>query len=834
MLTFLPGYGAFAVAGLIAAAAPVIIHLLNRRRFRSIEWAAMQFLREAVRRNRRLLRLRDLLLLTLRTLALALVGLALARPFFTSSAMTPAPNEPIHAVILLDNSLSMGYQKLDGSLLLDEVKGRVREFLEGLPEDSPVSLIPLCGSPAGFSREPYRTKQDVRDALEQIQVADRTGSAAQAFDLALEACRNHPNIPKQVVLLSDQQRVTWSAGSVAAQVRQLLEQGDEQIGRPDLQVVAVTPDEIENSWVADFRLQDGIADLDTPALFTAVIRHEGPAARRAVEVKLTINGSDVDSKVVDLEPSQAREVTFAYRFDIPVEEGHPTYVPAQVSIPHDRHREDDARFLMVPVMSAVPVLFIDQYGRDESPQNNRYGETRALRRLLAVSSEGGRHLVQARHLKIDQLDRKMLESARLVVLAGVADPGAAVPLLREYVKQGGQLLIAAGGDFDPAAWSRSAWLDGAGILPAPLEDQPMGQTPQEAKGELRPFSLAFESMVHDYFHLADTPREQLAELYRRPFFFKAVSTDLNETILRTVRQADIRMIEQERAQPADQRSGWLLWKPRAGAWSPDHAPARADAAVKPPELADRWRPRVLAAYDNQKPFLIQRSLGQGQVLFVTTGVSTNWNTLPRENAILLFSRILRSMLEATLPPRNGSTVDPLVLPVADRHALYQLTRPDGNKESLTVDVLGSDVFGVTVRPQTARGLYRVTATRVDTTDEPGTPATGGSVRLLDVPFAVNGPEQESEPALVDEAGLREKLSGVPFRWVGRGEAIRLDGGSVSGRELWKALLLLVLGCLLLEMTVLAWPSLGRDVRGAEGASAVGAAGFAGHPLERGA
>ena len=781
MLNFLPGYGTFAIAGLIAATAPVLIHLLNRRRFRVTEWAAMQFLREAVRRNRRFLRLRDLLLLTLRTLALALVGLALARPFFSSAFSTLTPNQPIHAVVVLDNSLSMGYQKLDGSVLLDEAKSRVREFLNELPQGSIVSLIPLCGGHTGFSSEAYRTNQDVRDALEQIEVVDRAGNAAHAIELALEACQKHPEMPtKRVVFLGDQQRNGWPAQPLAAQFDQL----------QDLQVVAVPPDENENSWVADFRLQDGIADLDTPALFTAVIRHEGPTARRAVEVKLTINGNEVDSKVIDLEPGQAREVTFSYRFEVPAEEGRATYVPAEVSIPHDRHREDDARFLMVPVLSAVPVLFIDQYGPDENPRNNRYGETHALRRLMAASSSaaGQKQLVQVHHLKIEQLDRKMLESARLVILAGVADPGAAVPLLREFVQQGGQLLIAAGGEFDPVAWMHSAWLDGAGILPAPLADHSLGQTPEEATGELRPFFLSFASMAHDYFHLAETPTEQLEDLYRRPFFFKAVHAQLDDKILQTVRKTDLGKIEEERSRPADQRPNWLLWK-RQG----------LDSGVKPDALADRWRPHVLATYDNQMPFLIQRSLGNGQILFVTTGVSSNWNTLPRENAILLFSRILRSMLEGTLPARNLSTVDSLVLDVTERQALYLVTRPDGTKESLTVDAMSPDLFGVTVPPQTARGVYHVTATRIDS-----------SARLLDVPFAVNGPEQESETALLDENGLRERLGSAHFRWVGRGEAIRLEGGQVSGQDLWKAILLVVLACLLLEMTVLAWPMLGRE------------------------
>jgi hypothetical protein len=73
----------FAIAGLIAATAPVVIHLLNRRRFRVVDWAAMDFLREAVLRSRRILQWRELLLMALRTLCLLLFGLALARPYLS-------------------------------------------------------------------------------------------------------------------------------------------------------------------------------------------------------------------------------------------------------------------------------------------------------------------------------------------------------------------------------------------------------------------------------------------------------------------------------------------------------------------------------------------------------------------------------------------------------------------------------------------------------------------------------------------------------------------------------------------------------------------------------
>ena len=74
----------FAVAGLAAAAGPVLIHLWNRRRFRVVNWAAMDFLREALQRKRRILQVRDLVLLALRVAAMILLGLALSRPFFTA------------------------------------------------------------------------------------------------------------------------------------------------------------------------------------------------------------------------------------------------------------------------------------------------------------------------------------------------------------------------------------------------------------------------------------------------------------------------------------------------------------------------------------------------------------------------------------------------------------------------------------------------------------------------------------------------------------------------------------------------------------------------------
>ncbi len=266
-----------------------------------------------------------------------------------------------------------------------------------------------------------------------------------------------------------------------------------------LEVVQVAAEDMENAWVADFKLRDGVADLQTPAIFLATIGYEGRSPRHDVQVTLTVDGVSIASQTIDLQPGQRRELQFPpYRFDVPVEPGKPTFVGAEVSLSADRLPGDDRRFLAVPVLAALPVVFVDQWGTEEAPRLNRYGETFYLRRLLApVTSRAQRErrLIDVRHVKIDELKRELLEDARLLVIAGAAGPESAVPLLREYVEQGGNLVIAAGGQFDPRLWTEAAWQDGGGILPAPLDPAAIGRLPAESPEAVKPFQIDFDSLV---------------------------------------------------------------------------------------------------------------------------------------------------------------------------------------------------------------------------------------------------------------------------------------------------------------------------------------------------
>ena len=238
-----------------------------------------------------------------------------------------------------------------------------------------------------------------------------------------------------------------------------------------------------------------------------------------------------------------------HRIELPTEPGKTNFVPAKVSLQADRLEGDDARYLVAPVVSGVPVVFIDQYGDQENIKQNKYGETYFLRKLLdpvTARAGAGHKLLPIHHVRIDQVDRDLLKDARLVVIAGVARPDPAVPLLREYVEQGGQLLIAAGADFDPSAWNDTAWLGGEGILPAKLKTPVVGHTPEESTQDLRLFDLdlsARSAARIAIFNSRPTPPDELADLFKEPIFFKAVDTQLDDEQQAALQAAELKRIE---------------------------------------------------------------------------------------------------------------------------------------------------------------------------------------------------------------------------------------------------------------------------------------------------
>src|SRR5688500_18755780 len=124
------GFTNLAMLGwLVAAAAPLLIHLWSRHRFREAPWAAMQFLLAAMRKNARRLQLQQWLLLAVRTLIIALVVLAVAEPY-GESLLAGRGGAPAHKIIVIDGSYSMD-DRTTGASRFDQAKQNAAALLRG-------------------------------------------------------------------------------------------------------------------------------------------------------------------------------------------------------------------------------------------------------------------------------------------------------------------------------------------------------------------------------------------------------------------------------------------------------------------------------------------------------------------------------------------------------------------------------------------------------------------------------------------------------------------------------------------------------------------------------
>lgn len=210
-MTFLhPG---ILVAGLLAVAIPILIHLLLRRKRQPVKWGAMRFLLEAYRKRRRRLTLEQMLLLATRCLLVALLGAALASPMLGGS---DADGDGRLLVVVVDDSIASG-ATVGGDTDLRGSVARVAALLEQADPAAGdrVAVIGL-GAPARvLVAPPTSDLVSVRRTLESLEptaaAPDWTGAFSIASSLAAGLGESDSErVPPMTLILAG----SWREGSI--------------------------------------------------------------------------------------------------------------------------------------------------------------------------------------------------------------------------------------------------------------------------------------------------------------------------------------------------------------------------------------------------------------------------------------------------------------------------------------------------------------------------------------------------------------------------------------------------------------------------------------------
>jgi hypothetical protein len=188
--------------GLLAASVPIIIHLINRRRHKTIQWAAMQFLLKATRESRGKKKLRHILILTCRALGIAALAFAAARPI-ASGLLGWGGGSIDTVVLLLDRSASMEARPGDG------LEARRKIILEQVA----TAMDSLGGARLVLIDSASAKAQEVPspDVLAELATTAATDSAADFPTLLSRAAEFLTETPgrSEIWLASDMQASNW-------------------------------------------------------------------------------------------------------------------------------------------------------------------------------------------------------------------------------------------------------------------------------------------------------------------------------------------------------------------------------------------------------------------------------------------------------------------------------------------------------------------------------------------------------------------------------------------------------------------------------------------------
>lgn len=259
-----------ALLGLLAASIPPLLHLLNRRLPPVVPFPAVRYLTETERKHSRHLKLRNLLLLILRTLLIVLIALAAARP--VARVPVGGAHEPAALGIVLDNSLSSG-AVVNGTRVLDKLIEQARHVLDRAGDDDRVWLVLADGLPRRVSLPEAR---QIIDTLSPWPVRLDLSAAVRATS---QTMAGEPVAGHEVVVLSDLQASALSGGLAPAD-------SETTAGR---RVLAYAPPGLDlNRGIDSVRVDPPVWSPGGDVV--AVI---GGTDESPITVQLTLNGRDV-------------------------------------------------------------------------------------------------------------------------------------------------------------------------------------------------------------------------------------------------------------------------------------------------------------------------------------------------------------------------------------------------------------------------------------------------------------------------------------------------------------------------------------------------------------
>ncbi len=471
--------------GALAMASPIIIHLLNRRRFKIVDWAAMRFLIDADKKNRKRIRIENFILLMLRCLAMVLLGFMISRPFLPSSIGDLLGNtKQFERIIILDDSLSQQVVGHDNLTLFERSVHQLRDLINQFAIDDNAEFLTLylTSRPTRplVTNEPVtvETVGSLTQTLEELQCSDQRAQYTETLqEIQRYVSSGRSDLNRMILLLSDMREIDWATPELlasSAAPNQLINQMTEQVAQ--ISIVDVGNDETANLAIIDFRPQDLLVS-NTIVGFAVTVANYSNRTAENVQVRFREGESPPMIETIDsLAPNSTETVQFRFLFKLERDYFDDFDLRDQLDTNRLNYQliaeivadganldvlpTDSSRFYAARVLQGIPVLVVDG---DPSPLPER-SESFFLER---IGVEGTGLIVDV--VTASELASVSLSKYKVIFLCNVDEASEdRIISLEQWVNNGGGIVFMPGSVVRASRFNESFFKEGEGLSPLKL------------------------------------------------------------------------------------------------------------------------------------------------------------------------------------------------------------------------------------------------------------------------------------------------------------------------------------------------------------------------------
>ncbi|MCB0731440.1 MAG: BatA and WFA domain-containing protein [Ignavibacteriae bacterium] len=323
--------------GLLAATIPILIHILNLRKLQKVEFSTLSFLKELQKSKIRKIKIKQWLLLLLRTLIIIFLVLAFSRPTLETVNFTGiSSSAKSTSVFFIDNSLSMNYITEDGTNL-NRSKKAAKNILNQMEDgDEFIFLISLDSSKITTSKE------IANNIIDELDLTFVTENNFDKIKKAIQLLEQSKNINKEVFFFSDLQSSTFF---IDDSINSIISNNNVKT-----YVVDMSAQNYDNYGVSNLILTNSIIEINKPLTFSAIISNYSENQKSNITASLFLNDKRVAQQSINLFSKEEKTVEFETTLK------SSGLFEARIELEDDNLNEDNVCYLNFNVPEKIKIL----------------------------------------------------------------------------------------------------------------------------------------------------------------------------------------------------------------------------------------------------------------------------------------------------------------------------------------------------------------------------------------------------------------------------------------------------------------------------------------------